>query len=140
MIIRHPVVIANEIRLKRSQHEGVFLIVEGRDDRLFHEKFVDLDICNITVADGKEKVCEVIDILEKDKFPGVLGIVDSDFDRIESSDIKSPNIIFSDFHDLETMLINSNALDGVLVEYGSKKKSQASNKIFAKQYCPLLYQ
>ena len=38
---RRPVVIANEIRLKRSQHPGAFLVVEGRDDRLFWERYID---------------------------------------------------------------------------------------------------
>jgi hypothetical protein len=56
---RSAVVIANEIRLRRSQHRGTFVIVEGRDDRLFYERFFDLQQCKFIVADGKAKVCEV---------------------------------------------------------------------------------
>ena len=37
---RSPNVRANAIRLKRQEHEESFLVVEGRDDRLFFEQFV----------------------------------------------------------------------------------------------------
>jgi hypothetical protein len=39
MIGQQPVVIANEIRLWRALHKGAFMLVEGRDDRLFYERF-----------------------------------------------------------------------------------------------------
>ena len=38
---RSATVRANAIRLKRQEHGGSFLVVEGRDDRLFFEQFVD---------------------------------------------------------------------------------------------------
>ena len=41
MIAQRPVVVANEIRLWRAVHKGAFLLLEGRDDRLFYERFVD---------------------------------------------------------------------------------------------------
>jgi hypothetical protein len=121
MIRRRPVVIANEIRMKRSQLPGSFLVVEGRDDRLFCERFVDASV-NIVVAEGKEDVSEVIRILDEDHFPGVIGMVDADFDRIEGNEWASANLILLDTHDLETMLIRSSALDRVLVEFGSREK------------------
>lgn len=124
MIRRRPVVIANEIRMKRSQLQGSFLVVEGRDDRLFCERFVDASV-NIVVAEGKEDVGEVIRILDEDRFPGVVGLVDADFDRIEGNEWPSANIILSDTHDLETMLILSSAFDRVLVEFGSREKIEA---------------
>jgi Protein of unknown function (DUF4435) len=121
---RRPVVIANEIRLKRSQFRGSFLVVEGRDDRLLSERFADLSQCKIQVAEGKASVCEVISILDNDGFAGVAGLVDADFDRIQGRQTPSANIIVSDLHDLESMLIRSRALDAVLVEHGSSEKLQ----------------
>ena len=79
MIARRPTIIANEIRMKRSQYQGTFLVVEGRDDRLFMERFICHEICKIEVAEGKENVCEVLRILESDNFMGVLGLIDADF-------------------------------------------------------------
>ena len=119
---RRPVVIANTIRQKREAHEGCFLVVEGRDDRLFFEQFTDAAACHIQVAEGKEKVVEVIRILEDDNFPGVVGVIDADFDRIEGHKRGSTNLILLETHDLEALLIQSPALDRVLVEFGSREK------------------
>ena len=117
--------IANEIRMSRSQFSGTFLIVEGRDDRLFMERFISPSKCTILVAEGKQKVCEVIDILEKDNFDGVLGIIDADLDRIEGNPDRSHNLVMPECHDLIMMLVRSPALDLTLKEWGSRPKLAA---------------
>lgn len=119
---RSEVVIANEIRLKRSQHQGVFVVVEGRADRLLYERFLDAQRCKFVTTDGKEKLSEVFRILDADRFTGVLGITDADFDRLEGILPDSPNIVRGDCHDVEALLIRSPALDRVLREFGSDKK------------------
>jgi Protein of unknown function (DUF4435) len=121
---KSAVVIANEVRLRRSQHMWSFVIIEGRNDRLFYERFFDLQQCKLVVADGKEKVCEVVRILDADNFHGVLGIVDADFDLLEEIPVSSHNIIRGNFHDIEAMLVRSPALDRVLREFGSEDKIQ----------------
>ena len=92
LLSRRPVIIANEIRMKRSQHLGAFLVVEGRDDRLFCERYID-DRCGVVVAGGKEGVLEVIRILDDYGFAGALGMVDPDFDLIEGARFPSLNIV-----------------------------------------------
>ncbi len=119
---RRPVVIATTIRLKRSGHKGCFLVVEGRNDRLFFEQFTDRAACHIEVAEGKENVVEVIRILEDENFPGVVGVIDADFDRIEDYEWESRNLVLLETHDLEALLIRSPALDRVLIEFGSHEK------------------
>ena len=128
MIRRRPAVLANEIRLRRSQHKGAFLVVEGRDDRLFMERFTCPDECKIIVVQGKENVLDVIEILEDDEFVGALGLIDSDFDRIEEIRHPSINIVTPEFHDLETMMLCSPALDRVLIEFGNKTKLENVQK------------
>ena len=122
MIDRYAQEIANEIRQTRSQHPGPFLVVEGRDDRLFMEGFTSSAACRIMVVQGKQNVCEVIRILDESNFDGVLGLVDADFDRVESIPSRGPNILMPEYHDLETMLLCSPALDRILIEFGSQKK------------------
>src|SRR5712691_6321032 len=107
MMHRRPIVVANEIRLKRSQHSGTFFVLEGRDDRLFWERFVDRTTCRIVVAEGKESVCEVVDTLDEDGFKGVIGLVDADFDRLEGRRPTSSNLVIGDSHDLECTLLRS---------------------------------
>ena len=118
---RRPVVIANEIRMKRSQHLGSFLVVEGRDDRLFCERYTDAS-CNVVVAEGKESVLEVIRILDDDGFEGVLGMVDPDFDLLEGTEPSRPNVVTCDARDLEVALVCSPAFDRLLLEFGSRTK------------------
>ena len=122
MTYRTPDEIANEIRMTRSQYSGAFLIVEGRDDRLFMESFISLSTCQIEVAEGKQNVCDVIDILDKDNFDGVLGLIDADFDRIEGIPERSHNLVMPECHDLIMMLVRSQALDRTLTELGSRPK------------------
>lgn len=121
---RRPVIIANEIRLKRSQHPGSFLVVEGRDDRLFCRRYTD-ERCDLVVAEGKESVLEVIRILDHDGFVGVLGMVDPDFDLLEGADPHGPNVVTCDAHDLEVALVCSPAFDRLLLEFGSETKIRA---------------
>ncbi|WP_310429004.1 DUF4435 domain-containing protein, partial [Chamaesiphon sp. VAR_48_metabat_135_sub] len=115
---------ANEIRQQRSTFKGSFLLVEGSTDKVFYERFTDCDRCKLRVVSGKPSskklVIRVLEILDEDNFPGVLGIVDADFDRCLSPLLdRSPNLILTDTHDLETLIIQSPALDKLLLEFGS---------------------
>ena len=125
MIHRTADEIANEIRMTRSQFLGVFLIVEGRDDRLLMQSFVSTETCTIEVAEGKENVCSVVAILDEDHFDGVLGIVDADFDRVEGIADRGPNLVMPECHDLMAMLVRSPALDRTLGEFGSRPKLES---------------
>ena len=122
---RRPVVIANEIRMQRSQHSGPFVVVEGRDDRLFYLQQVNPRSCHIKVAEGRAHVEDVIHILDDDGFEGTVGFIDNDFDVLEGQDLPSTNLIRSDYHDLECLLLESPALDCLLVEFGSAPKIEA---------------
>jgi len=117
---------ANAIRLRRSTFSGTFLLVEGSLDRIFYERFVEKVACVLISISGKPssklRVVAVLSILEKSNFQGVLAIVDADFDHLQVSSHNSPNLIRTDTHDLETMLLNSSALDKVIAEFGSEEK------------------
>lgn len=113
---------ANQIRLRRSTFFGTFLLVEGSSDKVFYERFVAKTVCEFVIMLGKSRVIAVLGILDESSFQGVLAIVDADFDRLESSQYNSPNLLRTDTHDLETMLIDSPALDKVIAEFGSEDK------------------
>jgi hypothetical protein len=114
--------IANKIRLRREISSSTFLLVEGCSDKVFYERFVDRAVCELEIAVGKIRVINILEILETSNFSGILGIVDADFDRLEVSAHNSPNLLRTDTHDLETMLIDSPALDKVIAEFGSEEK------------------
>lgn len=115
---------AGAIRLLRDIFPGTFLLVEGDSDKVFYEHFTDKNECLVVTnkIPGKLRVTEVLIILERTKFEGVLAIVDADFDHLHIPLHSSPNLILTDTHDLETILLQSSALDKVLAEFGSEEK------------------
>jgi hypothetical protein len=118
--------VANQIRLRRSTYSGTFLLVEGSSDKTFYERFVDKLGCELVITAGKpsskQRAIAILEILEKSNFRGVLAIVDADFDRLQNTSVTSPNLLRTDTHDLETMLIKSPAFDKVIVMFGSEEK------------------
>ncbi len=124
--------IANQIRLRRSTYPGTFLLVEGGSDKIFYERFVDRLACELVSTAGKPssklRAIDVLKILEQSNFQGVLAIVDADFERIETLLYTSPNLLRTDSHDLETMLINSPAFNKVVAELSSEDKIALFNQ------------
>lgn len=118
--------VANQIRLRRSTYSGTFLLVEGSSDKTFYQRFVEKSTCELVVTSGKpsskQRAIEILEILENSNFQGVIAIVDADFDRLEDKPYTSPNLFRTDTHDLETMLIQSPALEKVVAEFGSEEK------------------
>lgn len=118
---------ANAIRLQRSTFSGTFLLVEGSSDKVFYERFVDKVACILIISsnDSSNKklwIIKVLSILGKSNFQGIIAIVDADFDHLKVSSDAIPNLIRTDTHDLETMLLNSSALEKVIAEFGSEEK------------------
>jgi len=113
---------ANAIRLRRSTFFGTFLLVEGSSDKTFYEYFTDKVTCQLVPTSGKYRAIEILRTLDKSNFQGVLAIIDADFDHLATLPDHSPNLIRTDTHDLETMLIDSPAFDKVLAEFGSEEK------------------
>ncbi len=123
---------ANAIRLKRSAFSGTFLLVEGTSDKKFYGNLIDCEKCQIVTVSGKPsskfRVIQVLEILEKSNFQGVLAIIDADFDNIQTPPHKSFNLLRTDTHDLETMLLKSLGLEKVLREFGSEEKITKFNR------------
>jgi hypothetical protein len=117
---------ANAIRLQRTTFSGAFLLVEGGSDKVFYERFTDKAQCRIVTVSGKPsskaRAIAILTILEETHFQGILAIVDADFDRLALTLHQSRNLLHTDTHDLETMLLNSFALEKVIAEFGSEEK------------------
>ncbi|GAB4301600.1 MAG: hypothetical protein Fur0025_41910 [Oscillatoriaceae cyanobacterium] len=111
-----PNSIANEIRMLRTRSDKqhlAFVIVEGDTDVRLWKNLLDPSKCYIKYAVGKARVIDVMEILDKDNFSGVLAIIDADFWKLEGTIPPSTNILLTDTHDLETMLFQSPALEKV---------------------------
>ncbi len=113
---------AAEVLFLRAQSpHSTIVLLEGDSDLRLFEYLLDVDISNLVNCFGKENVFLTIQQVELGKIAGVLAIVDADFSRI--LDIPaSPNVVLSDFHDFEMVLLNSQALERLLTEDGSRAK------------------
>lgn len=125
-----PSSIANSIRMKRSQYRGTFLLVEGFTDYKVYNRIIREEQCYIQVCFSKQTALEVLEILTKDNFQGVLAILDTDYWAFEQyTHVSNAKYYLTDDHDLECMILNSPALNKVLTEYGSKDKLQAIEQL-----------
>jgi len=114
--------VANAVRMIRTLHKDAFLVVEGDMDMRVYKNFIDPIKCKMINALNKENAINLLGILERENFMGVLVIVDSDFDFLEEDFHISKNLLLTDTHDLETMILESPALDKMLGEFGSERK------------------
>lgn len=117
--------IANSVRMVRSRDARAFLIVEGESDEIFFERLIDRTRCKIEVAKGRENAIEAFYELRRSSFAGVLVVVDADFDVLAGRLPLPLGLLFTDTHDLETMLLASRALDKLLRKVGKQDKLQA---------------
>lgn len=115
--------IANTVLLIRDKYNGPVLLLEGDNDVKFFRRFAEDSQMPIIPAWGKENVLDAVEILESDgSVQGFLGIVDADFGHVDGSLPASRNVVVTDDHDVEMMIIKTKAFSAVLSELGSKDK------------------
>lgn len=114
--------IAQEIRLERQVHKGSFLLLEGLTDIKRFKKFIEQDDCSLVNCFGKKNLIGAIELLYDDGFPGALGLVDADFDRITNKLIDHEGIIFSNYHDFDLDWACCGIIDFYLEEVGDQAK------------------
>ncbi|MHC4404444.1 MAG: DUF4435 domain-containing protein [Planctomycetota bacterium] len=129
-----PHTVANEVRMMRTQHKGTLVIVEGPSDKSAYLNLVDQRTCRIVIAHGKENATGALQILESDDLRGMLAIVDADFMHLEKGARPSENLLVTDLHDLECMMMASSAFGKLLSEYAVPARVEAFEQRAA---CPL---
>lgn len=118
---------ANTIRMQRSQYKGTFLLVEGEKDKTVYKRFIDQSTCRILAPfqnDNKNNIVEVLKLLSEQDFEGLLAILDADFWVLEHKPPQIANLVLTDTHDLETMMLKSPALEKLLDEWVSEEKAK----------------
>jgi Protein of unknown function (DUF4435) len=119
--------LANTVRLMRVGYEGAILLVEGPSDARVYGRMVEAPLCRVVPGYGKERTLEALEILIRDRVPGVAGVVDADFARILGGSPASANIFVTDAHDLEMVMIASPAFEKVVEEFASPGKVKGEN-------------
>lgn len=101
---------AMRIRNEYASQYGIqyYLIVEGESDEHFFENILDCGRCKVTNLKGKENVLEFIEEQNRCKRKGYLAIVDADFEHILGRTTVEENVLLTDVHDMETLILSSN--------------------------------
>ena len=114
--------ISNTVSMMRTGFDGTILVVEGITDSRLYSKFTDRKDVRLVIAHSKDKVRTSVTLLhDKRGDDKVVGIIDSDLDRLKHKRPRGP-VFMTDCRDAESMMIISDALDDVLAEYGDQDK------------------
>jgi hypothetical protein len=112
----NPFTTANTILMLRTRFKGAFLLLEGDTDIRLFSNLTDYAKCKLIPTFGKSNAIQTLIELEKREATGVLAIVDSDYWVLEGKKTGN-NLLLTDTHDIETMILLSPALEKVLREY-----------------------
>lgn len=120
-----PQEILNEIKqiiedLGNKRGES-FLIVEGSKDKRLFSSFLNKK-CIQYSTNGRENLDYIYKKLQEKSINGFIAIKDADFSRIKGTIKDLPNLFYTDYHDLEMMIICSPALDKFLNNFSTSSK------------------
>jgi hypothetical protein len=117
-----PDAVANEVMMIRRVRKVVILVVEGSSDEKTFGKFMACLDSEFVIAWGKDNVLGAMAILDDEGVVGVLGVVDADFWHLDGESPSSPNVIVTDEHDIEMMMIRSKSFVHFIAEVASRTK------------------
>lgn len=113
-----PYSIKSSIVLMSSSHKGNFLLLEGGTDSKFYFKFIDDKSTMMVPCGNKKNVIDVSNMRFWITHP-IFGIVDADFDCLDcvkKDQTYNDRIFLTDTHDIETLMLRTNAFDNLLNE------------------------
>ena len=83
----------------------VIVVVEGPDDKEVYEKVMDVNAVCFYVDCNCDKHFVILDALNGKYNKRLLAIKDADFDRLEGTANPYPNLVLTDTHDMEGMIV-----------------------------------
>ncbi len=102
-------------RGKINYPRSVILVVEGPDDKIALQGIIDGKTCDVEFLEGKQKVFECLKKVNEQKRENILGLVDSDYEKILKESGSRPPfsimqyLFYTDSHDMNTMVAASRA-------------------------------
>ena len=109
--------VANTVMMLATAFDGTIVVVEGITDRRLYGKFFDKDNVEVVIAHSKANVRNAVkETYTFRGFKSIIGIVDSDLDRLNMKK-KAPPIFTTDTRDSEGLMLKSGAYEDVIEEY-----------------------
>jgi hypothetical protein len=98
------------------KHASALLLEGAKDVRVFRN-LVSERACDIVSTEGKINALDALNLLRRSNQKGVLVVIDADFTVLDGQQVIDPDVITTDGHDLEAMLLKSPAAQKVMIEY-----------------------
>ncbi len=111
--------------MRRTGYAGPYLLVEGDADSRFWRKHTRVEAREIITCSGRTNSKAAIKLVEDKALGPALCILDDDYESLLSGAPGSPNIVLTDYRDLESTLLSSSALEAVIQELGDAHKIEA---------------
>ena len=122
MIERSTGDIIAEIKMSMTSFKGAYVLVEGPTDSQFFKHHLDDTHCQVIICGAKMVVIDSVNGINAIVGVDVLGVIDDDFDRALGIKYKCVDLISTETHDIETMLLSSAAWDKVIAECADHSK------------------
>lgn len=126
---------ANALLMKfKPKDNDLILLVEGKTDRILFSKFIISKRIIINDCDGSSNVIELIEELRSRDFNSMIGILDKDFKELDEELIEDEIIFYTDYHDIEVSIIESNAINVIFEKYANEEKLENFHTKFRLNY------
>ncbi|GAB3066395.1 DUF4435 domain-containing protein [Micromonospora schwarzwaldensis] len=110
-----PDVLLMEIEMLRTKDQRTILLVEGPNDMAILEPHLDDVECRSLPTGGKVNLLATIRLVNQRKLKRVLGIADRDWEGLLAAAVRIPNVIYTDFYDIDaTALFSGNVCQRVV--------------------------
>jgi hypothetical protein len=120
--------IVAEIEMLRTLRNNAVLVVEGPSDERFFANFADADTCEIVIAWGADNSLCALNIARGRSLTGICYVLDRDYREFLCLTIDDPDVVFTDEHDIEMVMVCSPALTRVFSELGSRQKLREAER------------
>jgi Protein of unknown function (DUF4435) len=125
-----PGVILAEIAMMSTTFKGIHFLVEGDDDGRFWKRRVAPGKVSIVDCEGKPKLLEATRLCLAAGIASIVGVYDSDFDRLFDVFHFPKTLSQTDHNDLETTMLASEALSSLLHEFGDAQKISGFEDVY----------
>ena len=106
------------LNIQHPNHKEVIIVVEGEDDEKALKKFFNVQAVEFTCATNCSIVKDAMLIVSTDKHlkDCVIGIKDADFDHIKKISYNIANLMITDTHDMETLMLTPKVCERICWE------------------------
>src|SRR5579872_1716274 len=101
-----PYTVANQARMRNPKDKAkARVFIEGDDDYRIYQHLIAVESCILVPSTGRSNAIGAVQLLRKEGWTGVLALVDRDFDALDGVDVSGPDVVVTDDHDAEMILL-----------------------------------